>query len=466
MNCANHLDRENTAFCQNCGKPLCQECTRKIGDAVYCEPCLAAKLAGVGAAAAPGAYRYNDPASGINLSGTQAGGGTYSYNDPKSGIYASGVIPPQPPHGSPNPLLAGFLGLIPGVGAMYNEQYAKAGVHLIVFVILVSIANHTDVFGVFVAGWEFYMAFEAFQTARARRDGLPLPNPFGLNELGQKLGFEKHPGGGSAPPNVIPPDPYAVYGTTPPTAAAPVYPPAYGQPYPTSNPTSPVPPSWGVPPGAPPTQGWEQYNPAVPPMTPGGLPPGSVPLDANVPYPGNRFPAGAIWLIGLGAIFLLFNAGFMNGISGRIFLPILLWGVAVFIFIRKMTDYGYGFTNDGSPGYGIRIFRALRGSVWVALTGLLFFLDEFTPLKWSHSWPLYIILAGVMTVLQRVVYSGGAAAPPYMPGYGYPVPPVAPFVQTPFTPAPVGPATVGSASVGSTGPSTSHDESVNDKAGS
>ena len=455
MNCANHFDRENTAFCQNCGKPLCQECTRKIGDAIYCEPCLAAKLAGVGAATAPGAYRYNDPASGINVSGSQSAGGTYTYNDPASGVYASGVIPPQPPHGAPSPLLAGALGLIPGVGAMYNEQYAKAGVHLVIFVILVSLANSNGLFGLFVAGWVVYMAFEAYHTARCRRDGLPLPNPFGLNDLGHKLGLEKAPHT-SAP--VAPPlDPYAApYGTVPPAAAAPVYPPAYGQPY---RPPSTPPPSWGVPPA----QGWEQYNPAVPPMPPGTVPPGSVPLDANVPYPGNRFPAGAIWLIGLGALFLIFNAGFLSGISGRVFLPILLWGVAIFIFIRKMTDYGYGFINDGTPGYSIRIFRALRSSVWVALTGLLFFLDEFTPLKWSHSWPLYIILAGVMTVLQRVVYSGAAvsAQPPYTPGYGYPAPPpAAPFAQAPFTPAPFTPTPVAPAPVA---PASTHDGFANDR---
>ncbi len=43
MNCANHPERERVAFCQNCGKPLCQECTRTVGTAVFCEPCLAAK---------------------------------------------------------------------------------------------------------------------------------------------------------------------------------------------------------------------------------------------------------------------------------------------------------------------------------------------------------------------------------------------------------------------------------------
>jgi len=160
------------------------------------------------------------------------------------------------------------------------------------------------------------------------------------------------------------------------------------------------------------------------------------PLDTQVPYPGNRFPAGAIWLIALGALFLLFNAGFFHGITVRLFVPTLLMGLAVFIFVRKMTSYGYGLSDDGSVNYRLRLFRALRGSIWLALVGLLFFLDEFNILSWGHSWPLFIIAAGVMTFLQRAVYSS-AAVPPYVPNYaagyapsyGYPpqpVPPAAP----------------------------------------
>ena len=412
MNCANHSDREKTAFCQNCGKPICQECTRAIGQAVYCEPCLAMKLAGTQPAAAPPVYGYADPAAAA---------------------YIPGPVQP-PPHGAPNPLLAGFLGFIPGVGAMYNEQYAKAGVHLVVFVILVSLANSNGIFGLFIAGWEFYMAFEAYHTARCRRDGLPLPNPFGLNDLGQKLGFEKSWHAPAA--STMPVDPYAATGSTP--GVPPAYPQAYPPPGAAPFTASAVPPNWG----APPTPGWEQYAPPMPPV-----PPGSVPLDSQVPYPGNRFPAGAIWLIGLGALFLVFNAGFLNGVSERLFLPILLIGLAVFIFIRKMTSYGYGLSNDGTVDYRVRVFRALRSSVWVGLVGLLFLLDDFTPLKWSHSWPLFIILAGVMTVLQRAVYSGAAAPPRYMPGYAYPAP---------QPPAPA-PAAAPAASTGVV-PASTHDQ--------
>ena len=93
--------------------------------------------------------------------------------------------------GEPNPGLAALLGLIPGVGAMYNGQYAKGVVHLIVFAILVSLADEHGIFGLFIAGWVCYQVIEAHHTARARRDGTPLPNPFGLNDLSERLGFGK-----------------------------------------------------------------------------------------------------------------------------------------------------------------------------------------------------------------------------------------------------------------------------------
>src|SRR5580700_4539888 len=114
MNCANHPDREHTAFCQNCGKPLCQECTRVVGSAVFCEPCLASKLAGTGAPPAGGSYAYSGSDGGVN------------YN--VSGTIPPPINPPMP--GEPNPGLAALLGFIPGVGAMYNGQYAKGVVHL------------------------------------------------------------------------------------------------------------------------------------------------------------------------------------------------------------------------------------------------------------------------------------------------------------------------------------------------
>ena len=183
MNCVNHPEALVSAFCQNCGKGLCAQCTREVQGSVYCEPCLAARMsgaAGPGMPGAPGAY-------------------------------------PSAPMGVPNPGTATILGFIPGVGAMYNGQYIKAIVHVLVFVVLISLSEHYGLFGIFVGAWVLYQVFDAHQTAKARRDGLPLPDPFGLNELGNAFG-----GHSPARPYVPP--------VQPPQAPPGTPPPGYGPP--------------------------------------------------------------------------------------------------------------------------------------------------------------------------------------------------------------------------------------------
>jgi hypothetical protein len=381
MNCANHPERERIAFCQNCGKPLCQECTRTVGTAVFCEPCLAAKLAGTGAPT------------------DQPSAGPYP---PNTAAFAPGPIPPINP-GEPNPGLAALLGFIPGVGAMYNGQYAKGLVHLIVFAVLVSLAHENGIFGLFIAGWVFYQVIEAHHTARARRDGTPLPNPFGLNDLGERLGF------GKAWPNTAP-------GAVPPTHEGTV-PPA----------STYAPPQAGYPPYTSPASNWsnpswESYVPPVPPVPPGSpyVTPLS-PFDPNAPIPRNRFPAGAIWLIALGTLFLVGNAGLFHGFPIHRLIPFFLIGLGVWLFIHKMTGTGATLADDGTPLYRMRLFRALRGSIWVILVGVLFFLASFNILPWSRSWPLFIIVAGLMTFFERTAYSAATA-----PVYPYPPPPTTP----------------------------------------
>lgn len=75
-----------------------------------------------------------------------------------------------------SPGLAFALGWIPGVGAIYNGQYAKGIVHAVVFGILCSILNSdlhgTDaIFAMILTAWIFYMAFEAYHTATKRKAG-------------------------------------------------------------------------------------------------------------------------------------------------------------------------------------------------------------------------------------------------------------------------------------------------------
>jgi hypothetical protein len=391
-NCANHPDRERAAFCQNCGKPLCTECIRNIGASVFCEPCFTARTA----APAPGAYPGYTP-----------------------GPVPPGYAPGPAAVGIPNPGLAALLGFIPGVGAMYNEQYAKGIVHLMVFAILVSLSHQSGIFGLFVAGWIFYMVIEAHHTARARRDGTPLPNPFGLNDLSERLGFGRS--WPTAAPFAANPDPASqpAPGQAPPYSSAPPYTPPYTYVPPVSN--------WGAP------QEQYPYNaPPIPPVPP--VPPMPPYVDPNVPY-YRRFPAGAIWLIGLGIFFLLGNSGIWH-LHSRFFGPFLLIAVGVWIFVRRMTCTGGSLANDGTPGYGFRLAMALRGALWTILIGVIWLLDLLHILSWNSSWPILLIAGGVMLLFKRSLYGGygyGFGAGPY-PGYPN-TPPPTPPVQTTTTTA-------------------------------
>jgi hypothetical protein len=80
--------------------------------------------------------------------------------------------------------------MIPGVGAIYNGQYAKGLVHVLVLGMLISIAN-TDaagglepLFGMLTAVFWFYMAFEAYHTARKRQAGEPVDEFSSLIQFG------------------------------------------------------------------------------------------------------------------------------------------------------------------------------------------------------------------------------------------------------------------------------------------
>jgi hypothetical protein len=88
--------------------------------------------------------------------------------------------------GGSSPEAAFLLGLIPGVGAIYNAEYIKAALHLLIFGTLVSIADASHgtadaLWGLLAFGFYVYMPFEAFYTAKKRklaREGINLITPF------------------------------------------------------------------------------------------------------------------------------------------------------------------------------------------------------------------------------------------------------------------------------------------------
>lgn len=93
-----------------------------------------------------------------------------------------------------SPPLAFFLGLIPGVGAIYNGQYAKGLVHALIVGLVISILNSRAVngmepiFAILLMVWWFYMAMEAYHTARKRQAGEPV------DEYSSLIDFRSHKG--------------------------------------------------------------------------------------------------------------------------------------------------------------------------------------------------------------------------------------------------------------------------------
>jgi len=163
MKCAVHSEVDATGYCRNCGKPMCPACIRPVRDVLYCEDCLATILGHpasvpVTPAPAPVAYSPQVPAA---------------------------AVPPVPAPGiGPNPVLAFFLGFLPGLGAFYNEQYGKGMIHLAIFLVLFIAGVNGAMSGgaeaalwICIAALWIYMPIDALRTAQAKRAGQPLSDP-------------------------------------------------------------------------------------------------------------------------------------------------------------------------------------------------------------------------------------------------------------------------------------------------
>ena len=152
MNCYLHPETVATAFCRSCGRPLCTVCQRTADGTVYCQDHVpVAAYAGATDPNAAAANPYLQPAP---VAGTRV---------------------------QTSPGLAFVLGLfIPGVGAIYNGQYVKGLVHAVIFGLLISLISSNDheaaapFLGLMISAFVFYMAFEAYHTAKKRQMGIPV----------------------------------------------------------------------------------------------------------------------------------------------------------------------------------------------------------------------------------------------------------------------------------------------------
>ncbi len=145
-------DATITGYCRACGRGLTETEVHRAHGAFYCKE------------HAP----TDSPSS--PYSGPTYNGAPYS---------GPGAAPPNAGAGI-SPVAAFWLGLIPGVGAIYNGQYAKGFVHVAVVGLGISIINNDaaggfePLVGLMLAAFWAYMPFEAYHTARQRRLGQPV----------------------------------------------------------------------------------------------------------------------------------------------------------------------------------------------------------------------------------------------------------------------------------------------------
>jgi hypothetical protein len=173
MKCAVHSDVDAAGFCRNCGKAMCSLCVRPVRDVLYCEECLAS-IVGI---AAPVAHAAAPAAES-------------QYQMPPSNLPAA-----TPSYSRSNPVLAFFMGFLPGMGAFYNEQYGKGMIHLAIFLVLFISGVDGAISGgaeaalwICVAGLWVYMPIDAYRTAKARQMGETLSDPLDTFSKGRPIG--------------------------------------------------------------------------------------------------------------------------------------------------------------------------------------------------------------------------------------------------------------------------------------
>jgi hypothetical protein len=158
-------------YCRACGKPLENGNSATVDGILYCAE-HAPLVHPAGTQTQPPELPHSDAAPRFH---------------PASSPYSSNQPPPVPKgNAQVSPPLAFVLGFIPGVGAVYNGQYAKGLMHVVIFGSIVSIlssgAAHgfEPLFGLMIPTFVFYMAFEAYHTAKKRRDGEAVDEFSGL----------------------------------------------------------------------------------------------------------------------------------------------------------------------------------------------------------------------------------------------------------------------------------------------
>jgi cell wall-active antibiotic response 4TMS protein YvqF/B-box zinc finger protein len=148
-------------------------------------------------------------------------------------------------------------------------------------------------------------------------------------------------------------------------------------------------------------------------------------------FDAGKVPVGAIVLIGLGLLFLLHTMRIFETGLDRLW-PLILVFLGAWMFYRNYERARH------SCGCGRCMARCMMGPALVLTTGILFFLDSMDIAELHRTWPAWILVVGIVKLLQSSASSAGHVGPlpPSPPGVGIaPPPPPAFSNQAPPDPA-------------------------------
>jgi hypothetical protein len=143
---------------------------------------------------------------------------------------------------------------------------------------------------------------------------------------------------------------------------------------------------------------------------------GGVPATGGEPVapPHRHVPIGPLLLIALGILFML-NVSEIWIFSWDRTWPFIVIGVGIWMLFSRIGGWSMRY---GEQGWGMRTsFCAARlmGPAMVIVTGVLGLLDEYTRWGWGRTWPLYIIVAGGIRMLQFTGTREDHVEPPSAP---------------------------------------------------
>src|SRR5262249_34895865 len=171
MKCAVHSDVDAVGYCRNCGKAMCPACVRPVHDVLYCEDCLGRVMGHAAAASTPAPPKAAYPAP------------TAPPPPAAATPYPPMPASPLPPTPSGSPAIAFILGFFPGLGAVYNGEYNKALIHVVIFATMIlGLSSDAEgglkaVLGILLGGFVIYMAFDSMRSARAKLTGEKHTDP-------------------------------------------------------------------------------------------------------------------------------------------------------------------------------------------------------------------------------------------------------------------------------------------------